>query len=142
MSIELQPCLGMSWYDFDLNVERVCSNKARIYSIKQCLSLCEHDFHTIVVRFQVRFSTVCYGRVRITRINWTFTGFTNGPTDFCSSSILYDLYTILTRLSQLVEWTSCADYTVSYGLTRVSPVSITTMSFIVHHNDMASSIGQ
>ena len=52
-------------------------------------------------------------------INWTFTGFTYDPTDFCSSSIPYDLYTILTRLSSLVEWTSCAVvYTVSHGLKR------------------------
>ena len=53
MSIELQPCLGMSWYDS--NVARVCTNKARIYSIKQGLSRFEHnlqnDFHTIVVWF-------------------------------------------------------------------------------------------
>ena len=30
-SIELQPCLGMSWYDLDSNVARVCTNKARMY---------------------------------------------------------------------------------------------------------------
>ena len=58
MSIELQPCLAMSWYDLDSNVARVCTNKARIYLIKQGLSGFEHDlqkrFHTIVVRFQVR----------------------------------------------------------------------------------------
>ena len=34
-SIELKPCLGMSWYDLDSNVARVCTNNARIYSIKQ-----------------------------------------------------------------------------------------------------------
>ena len=60
-SIELQPCLGMSWYDLDSNVARVCTNKARIYSIRQGLSRFEHDlqndFHTIAVRFQVRSST-------------------------------------------------------------------------------------
>ena len=43
---------------FRLNVARACTNKARIYSIKQDLSQFEHDsqndFHTIVVRFQVR----------------------------------------------------------------------------------------
>ena len=51
-------------------------------------------------------------------INLTFTGFTYGPTDFCSSLIPYDLYTILTWFSSLVEWTSCAVvYMVSYGLT-------------------------
>ena len=67
-SIELQPCLGMSWYDLDSNVARICRNKARIYSIKQGLSWFEHDlqndFHTIVVPFQVRSSTVCFGLVQ------------------------------------------------------------------------------
>ena len=52
-------------------------------------------------------------------VNWTFTGFIYGPTNFCSSSIPYDLYRMLTRLSSLVEWTSCAVvYTVSHGLVR------------------------
>ena len=67
----------MSWYVLDSNVARVCTNKARIYSIKQGLSRFEHDlqndFHTIVVRFQVRSSTVCYGLVRF---NTNFTGLT------------------------------------------------------------------
>ena len=48
-----------------------------IYSIKQGFSRFEHDlqndFHTIVVRFQVRSSTVCYGLVRL---NTTFTRLT------------------------------------------------------------------
>ena len=43
---------------FRLDVARVCKNKAQIYSIKQGLSLFEHDlqsdFHTNVVRFQVQ----------------------------------------------------------------------------------------
>ena len=52
-SIELQPCLGMSWYDLDSNVAQVCTNKAQIYSIKQGLSQFEHNFHRIFVRFQV-----------------------------------------------------------------------------------------
>ena len=43
-SIELKPCLGMSWYDLDSNVARISTNKARIYSIKQGLSRFEHDF--------------------------------------------------------------------------------------------------
>ena len=63
-SIELQSCLGMSWYDLESNVARVCTNKARIYSIKQRLSWFEHDlqndFNTIVVRFQVRSVTALY----------------------------------------------------------------------------------
>ena len=45
--------------------------------VKQGLSRLEHDFqndfHTIVVRFQVRYSTVCYGLVRL---NTTFTRLT------------------------------------------------------------------
>ena len=49
-SIELQPCLGMSLYDLDSNVARVCTNKARIYSIKQGLSRFEHDLQTIFIR--------------------------------------------------------------------------------------------
>ena len=67
----------MPGYDLDSNVARVCTNKARIYSTKQGLSRFEHDlqndFHTIVVRFQVRSSTVCYGLVRL---NTTFTRLT------------------------------------------------------------------
>ena len=103
-SIELQPCLGMCWYDLDSNVARVSTKKARIYSIKQGLSRFEHDsqndFHTI--RHCKVPSTVCYGLVRL---NTTFTRLTGhlqglltyGPTDFCSSSIPYDLYAIFTR---------------------------------------------
>ena len=76
-SIYLQRCLGMSWYDLDSNIARECTNKARIYPIRQGLSRFEHylqnDFHTIVVRFQVQYSTVCYGLVRL---NTTFTRLT------------------------------------------------------------------
>ena len=42
-SIELQPCLGMSWYDLDSNVAREHTNKARICSIKHGLSRFEYD---------------------------------------------------------------------------------------------------
>ena len=67
----------MSWYDLDSNVARVRTNEARIYSVKQGLSRLEHDlqndFHTIVVRFQLRYSTVCYGLVQL---NTTFTRLT------------------------------------------------------------------
>ena len=66
--IELHPCLGISLYDLDSKLIRVCTKKARIYPIKQGLSRFEHDlqndFHRIVVRFQVRSSTFCYGLVR------------------------------------------------------------------------------
>ena len=72
-------------------------------------------------------------------INWTYTGFTYGPTDFSSSSIPYDLYAILTRLSSLVEWISCVVvYTVSYGLTRSCTVSHGLVrSLIQLYTDMA-----
>lgn len=49
-SIELQSCLGMSWYDLDSNVARVCTNKARIYSVKQGFSRFEHELQTILIR--------------------------------------------------------------------------------------------
>ena len=64
-------------------------------------------------------------------INLTFTGFKYGPTDFCSSSIPCDLYTILTRLSSLMEWTSCAVvYTVLYSLS----LSCTMANTIIHRH--------
>ena len=49
MNIELQPCLGMSWYDLDSNVAWVCTNKEQIYSIKQGLSQFEHDLQKIFI---------------------------------------------------------------------------------------------
>ena len=56
-----------------------CTNKARMYSIKQGLSWFEHDlqnvFHTIVVSFQVR---VCYGLVRLIKIFTPLTGHLQG----------------------------------------------------------------
>ena len=74
-------------------------------------------------RFAKRFSYDCCSVPSTSRpitikhdfysINWTFTGFTYGPTP-------YDLHTILARLSSLVEWTSCGLYirshTVSHDL--------------------------
>ena len=60
-SIELQPCLRMSLYDLDSNVARVSTNKARIYSIKQCLSRFEHDLQTTFIRL---FYGSKYGLVR------------------------------------------------------------------------------
>jgi len=85
-SIGLQPCLGISWYELDSNVTRVCTNKARIYSVKQCLSRFEHDLHTSFLRL---FNGSKYGLVRSCTIKHdfysTFTGFTYGPTDFCPS---------------------------------------------------------
>ena len=78
---------------FRLECSTSMYEQSTIYSIKQGLSRFEHDlqndFHTIVVRFQVRFSTVSYGIVRFKHdfysINWTFTRFTYGLNDFCSS---------------------------------------------------------
>ena len=45
-------------------------NQARFVTFEQDL---QKDFHTIVVRFQVQSSTVCYGLVRL---NTTFTRLT------------------------------------------------------------------
>ena len=63
-----------------------------IYSIKQGLSWFEQElqnkFHTIVVWFQVRPSTVCYGLVRL---NMTFTRLTGH---------LQGLHTVLYGLSR------------------------------------------
>ena len=60
--------------------------QARIYSIKQGLSRVEHDCKTIFVRLLYGSK---YGLLRPSTIkhdfysiNWTFTGFTYGPTDF------------------------------------------------------------
>ena len=105
-SIELQPCLGMSWYDLDSNVARECTNKARIYSIKQGLSQFKHDlhndFHTIAVRSKYGLLRPSMIKHDFYSINWTFTGFAYGPADLWLSLIPYNLYTILTRLSSLV----------------------------------------
>ena len=65
-------------------------------------------------------------------INLTFIGFTYGPTP-------YDLYTILTRLSSLVEWTSFAVvYTVSCGLTRSLTVLYDANTIIHGHGTRVS----
>ena len=52
---------------FRLECSASMCEQSTIYSIKQGLSRFEqdlqNDFHTIVVRFQVRSSTVCYGLV-------------------------------------------------------------------------------
>ena len=60
-SIELQPCLGMSWYDLDSNVARVCRNKAWIYLIKQGLSWFEHNLQRIFIPLLYGFN---YGLVQ------------------------------------------------------------------------------
>ena len=91
-------------------------------SSKVCHDL-QNDFHTIVVRFQVRSSTVCYGLVRLnttfTRLTGHLQGLHTVPTTFDRVRFHDDLYTILTRLISLVEWTSSAVvYTGLYGLIR------------------------
>ena len=72
------------------------SGNELIYSIKQGLSRFEHDlqndFHTIVVRFQVQSSTVCYGLVRL---NTTFTRLTVYKR---SHAVYHDLVRSLVRL--------------------------------------------
>ena len=108
---------GYGLYDLDLNVARVCTNKARIYSIKTGLSRFEHDlqndFHTQGSTYIRLLYGSKYGLVGLLRPCTIKNNF-YGPTNFCSSLIPYDLYKILTRLGSLVEWTSCAVvYTVS-----------------------------
>ena len=128
----------MSWYDLDSNKARLCTNKARIYSIKQGLSRFEHDlqndFHTIVVRFQVQSSTVCYG---IVRLNTSFTRLTGYYRvyirshrllfEFDSIRFIYDIDTVeLTRgvdfmcdfMSRTISHGLSRSCTVLYGLTR------------------------
>ena len=63
MSIELQTCLGMSWYNLDSNVARVCTKKARFAK--------RFSYHCCT--FQVQSSTVCYSLVQL---NTTFTRLT------------------------------------------------------------------
>jgi hypothetical protein len=85
-SIEIQPCLGMSWYDLDSNVARVCTNKARTNSVKQGLSRFEH----VCKRFSYDCcrvpSTVCYGLVWLnttfTRLTWHLQGLHTVPQTF------------------------------------------------------------
>ena len=113
---------GDEMYGFDSYEAQVCTNRTRIYSIKQELSRFEHDlhnhFHTNVVRFQYSLLRPCTIKHDFYLINWTLTG------DFCSSSIPYDLLRILTRLSSHMEWTSCVVvYMVSHGLSRSCTVS-------------------
>ena len=131
----------MSWYDLDLNVARVCTNKAWIYSIKQGLSRFEHDlqngFHTIVVRFQVQSSTVCYSQVQLNTTFTRLTGHLQGLHTFPPTFVRVMLHTIyiMTRLSSLVEWTSCVvvyicSCKVSHGLSR----SCTIANTIIHRH--------
>ena len=65
------------WYEWDSNVARVCTNKVRIYSVKQGLSRFEHDLQTIFTQLS---DSSKYGLVRSCTIKhdfysiyWTFT---------------------------------------------------------------------
>ena len=68
-SIELQPCLAMSWYDLDSNVARVCT-------YEQSTDILYHGLNTICKTISYNCctvpSTVCYGLVRL---DTTFTRF-------------------------------------------------------------------
>jgi len=66
---------GISLYELDSTVARVCTNKSRMYSIKQGWSRFKHDLHTIFIRF---FNGSKYGLVRygLLRLNTPFLRFT------------------------------------------------------------------
>ena len=108
----LQPCLGMRWYDLDSSVARVCTNRARVYSIKQGLSRFEHDlqndFQTVVVWFQVRSSTVCYGLVRLnttfTRLTGHLQGLHTFPPTFVRVMLSFLYVLIKKNLLVLMAW--------------------------------------
>ena len=68
------------WYELDSDVARVCTNKARIYSVKQSLSRCDYDLHTTYIRL---FNGSKFGLVRSCTVKYdfysiflTFTGLT------------------------------------------------------------------
>jgi len=71
------------WYELDSNVARVCT----IYTIKKGLSRFEHDFFIklFIKQFQVRLVRFCTIKHDFCSIYSTFTGFTYGPADLCSS---------------------------------------------------------
>ena len=128
-------------YDLDSNVARVCTNKARIYSIKQGLSRFEHDlqsdFHAIVVRFQVRSSTVCYSLVRLNTIFTRLTGHLQGLHTVPPTFVRVRFHTIYIRYWHC--WAhSCSGLhvrlyircrTVSHGLVRSLIRLYTDMAF-------------
>ena len=94
-------------------------NKARIYSNKQGLSWFEAIFIRLLYgsKYGLKYGLLRSSKIKhdFHSINWTFTGFTYGPTDFCSSLIPYDLYMIFTQLSSLMEWTSCVGPLTKHG---------------------------
>ena len=121
--------------ELDSNVARVCTNKARIFSIKQGLSRFEHDlqndFHTIIVRFQVRSSTVCYGLVRLKMIFTRLTRHLQGLQTVLLTFVRVRFLTIYKRyrhgLAHLWSGLHVRLYirsrTVSHGLVRSRTVS-------------------
>ena len=80
--------LTLHWYELEPNIARVCTNKARINSVKQGLSRFDHDLHMIYIRL---FHGSEYGLVRSCTIKHDFysiyptlTGFT-----FCAADLPY-----------------------------------------------------
>jgi len=63
------------WYELDLNVAWLCTNKARIYLVRQGLSWFERDLHTILIRL---FNGSKYGLVRLNTIFTRFTWHSQG----------------------------------------------------------------
>ena len=121
----------MSWYDLDSNVARVCTNKARIYSIKQGLSRFEHDFKTIFIRLLYGSSTVCYGLVRLNTTFTRLTGHLQGLRTVPTTFVRVRFHTIYIRYWHgWAHWWSglyvrlyVRSRTVSHGLARSRTVS-------------------
>ena len=109
-------------------------NKARIYSIKQGLSRLEHDFHTIVVRFQVQSITVCNG---IVRLNTTFTRLTGHLQGLHTSHRLLFEFDSMRFIYDINTWSGLhvrlyiRSLAVLYGLTRFLR-SCTIANTIIH----------
>ena len=134
-SIELQPCLGMSWYDLDSNLSRVYTNKAWIYSIKQGLSRFKHDLQTIFIRLFYG-SYLCL--LRPSTIKHDFYSLSTGLTyhrllfEFDSVRCIFDIYT--------VELTRGVDFMCGcmYGLSRYCTVSRGLVRLLIRlYTDMA-----
>jgi len=97
--------LTVPGYELDSNVEQVCTNKARIYSVKQCLSRFEHD---LLPNFIGLFNSSNCVLVRSCTIKHdfysiylTFTWFTYSPADFCwSYAQIYTFFELLTNKHQ------------------------------------------
>ena len=138
----------MSCCDLDSNVARVCTNKARLCSIKQGLSRFKHDLQNDFIR--LLYGSL-YGLLRPSTIkddfysnNLTFTGFAYGPTDYCSSysriithscmflhkidSFWLGFTNFRTSYRESIKMACAVVYTVSHGLSR----SCTIANTIIH----------